>query len=354
MKPTQTHINKDNYISVAKAIGIILMVVGHSGCPIIIHNFIYMFHMPLFFFCSGLFYKNKKTKKELLIFCRKKIKNLYLPYIKWSLIFLLLHNTFYSLNIYNDFYGYLGGDHLYSFEEIVNKAIHILFTMTEHGYLLGGFWFLKTLFLSSLLVATITYLIKKDSTLIDIIAFFLLIISTILLRRFNIQKILFLEDISIIIYSAVFFILGKIFKTYSNVRIYDYKYFIISFFIIILSVSHYKELSMFCGYNKVIPFSITAISGIYMALYISKLVNNTKIKNLMYYIGKNTLIILSLHFLTFKLVSLLQIVIYHLPIKHLAEYPTIENSNSFFWIIYSLAGITIPLLIHYIYDKIKS
>jgi predicted tellurium resistance membrane protein TerC len=43
--------NNCNSITIAKAIGIILMVVGHSGCPQMLSKFIYLFHMPLFFLC---------------------------------------------------------------------------------------------------------------------------------------------------------------------------------------------------------------------------------------------------------------------------------------------------------------
>lgn len=39
---------KNNYISIAKGIGIILMVAGHCRFPYLL-DFIYMFHMPLFF-----------------------------------------------------------------------------------------------------------------------------------------------------------------------------------------------------------------------------------------------------------------------------------------------------------------
>lgn len=52
MKDKVVHVD----ISIAKALGIILMVVGHSGCPEILARFIYLFHMPLFFFCSGYFF----------------------------------------------------------------------------------------------------------------------------------------------------------------------------------------------------------------------------------------------------------------------------------------------------------
>eukprot|EP00825_Cyclidium_porcatum_P037469 TRINITY_DN4140_c0_g1_i2.p3 TRINITY_DN4140_c0_g1~~TRINITY_DN4140_c0_g1_i2.p3 ORF type:complete len:127 (-),score=22.84 TRINITY_DN4140_c0_g1_i2:34-414(-) len=62
---------KDNYISTAKAFGIIFMVMGHSGCPTFLHNIIYAFHMPLFFFCSGFLFTSPKKKKK-----KKKKKNL--------------------------------------------------------------------------------------------------------------------------------------------------------------------------------------------------------------------------------------------------------------------------------------
>lgn len=40
---------------IVRGIGILLVLVGHSGCPIILKKFIYLFHMGLFLFVSGLF-----------------------------------------------------------------------------------------------------------------------------------------------------------------------------------------------------------------------------------------------------------------------------------------------------------
>jgi len=72
--------------------------------------------------------------------------------------------------------------------------------------------------------------------------------------------------------------IGKIFKSQIKPSTYNYKYFLISLFIIILSLIHYNNLSMLCGYNKVFPYSIIATCGIYMTLYISKFINNFNIK----------------------------------------------------------------------------
>ena len=115
--------SRNNYISIAKAIGIILMVVGHSGCPSAIGRFIYMFHMPLFFVCSGYFFKEIANKTSLLTFCRKRIKGLYLPYLKWSLLFLLLHNVFRHFNI--------TGSKIYHAQDYIRQFIRLL-TMTDY------------------------------------------------------------------------------------------------------------------------------------------------------------------------------------------------------------------------------
>jgi fucose 4-O-acetylase-like acetyltransferase len=71
---------RNNYITVAKALGIIMMVIGHSGCPTILGNFIYFFHMPLFFVCSGFFFNEIFEGALLKSFYIKRIKGLYIPY----------------------------------------------------------------------------------------------------------------------------------------------------------------------------------------------------------------------------------------------------------------------------------
>jgi len=42
------------WLDIAKCITIILMVVGHTTIPKILSNFIWAFHMPLFFIASGM------------------------------------------------------------------------------------------------------------------------------------------------------------------------------------------------------------------------------------------------------------------------------------------------------------
>lgn len=78
------------WIDVAKAIGIILVFIGH--CDISgVNSYIYYFHMPLFFIISGLCWNIEKNKTYGFVeFVKKKFKSYVIPYFKICLICLVL------------------------------------------------------------------------------------------------------------------------------------------------------------------------------------------------------------------------------------------------------------------------
>lgn len=125
---------RDLTLDIAKAICIILMVIGHSGCPDYLRRFIYIPYALLFFISGYLL--NNKYLTNLKTGLWRKIKGSYYPFVKWSMIFLLLHNVFAYLHIY---------DTSYSLKENSIKFVRIL-TMTGSEQLLGGFCFLISLF----------------------------------------------------------------------------------------------------------------------------------------------------------------------------------------------------------------
>lgn len=54
---------RDYSYDILKGIGILLVLWGHTMTPAMLHNVIYTFHMPLFFFVSGAFFKNDTLSK---------------------------------------------------------------------------------------------------------------------------------------------------------------------------------------------------------------------------------------------------------------------------------------------------
>ena len=99
-------------------------------------------------------------------------------------------------------------------------------------------------------------------------------------------------------------------------------------------------------WQKVIPYYLSALAGTLMVYSISTVVLKIeKLKKVMVFVGNHTLEILTWHFLSFKLVSLLIIWLYSLPTSRLAEFPVIEEySYDGWWIAYMVIGMFVPLL----------
>lgn len=113
---------------------------------------------------------------------------------------------------------------------------------------------------------------------------------------------------------------------------------------------------MTCGYNKVLPYTIAAISGTFFILYFSHFLENKNFhfKRALYYIGNRTYEILALHIISFKVVSFIIVKIYHMNITHIAEHSVIANIPDIFpwWFIYSIFGVSVPLLLCMVYNSI--
>ena len=346
---------KDNYLSTAKGIGIVLMVIGHCGVPEPFGKFIYQFHMPLFFFCSGYFIKDILTRNDLYKTFLKRFKGIYIKFLCWSLLFLCLHNVFFHLNIYNDIILYRGEPScLYDLSDYVKKAFKIAFSMNEHEQLVRSFWFLKQLFLSSILVSTLIYLtnIITENKHAHIILLFGLFTMT-LISKYNNWTLPAIWDISLVFMSSTYYLSGYIFRKYNILgKLYNITTSIISlsFLIIGLYILPWTNMLEY-SFTTTIPFFITAFSGTILTLNISQALEKNKIKHFLYYLGQNTMVIFTLHMLCFKVGNLIKIAIFDWPTYRLAEFQIIYEHNSLFWIIYTIIGIGLPLLINLFMKK---
>lgn len=334
-------------ISITKAFGIILMVVGHAGCPDVLHYFIYMFHMPLFFIMSGYCFKDKyiTAPKQFVL---RRIKGLYVPYVAYSLLFLLFHNVLFHLNIYNGQYGFNGKvSHLYSLAEFVRRGINIITAMFGHDQLLGGFWFIKALFFGSLVAFLAIKYIRQP-----IVGAALMLVITAVSCLFPIIYIPYIGINNTIFMAAMFVMVGRVLKTI-NIQ------FKVAWIVLVAVCVFVVSLFMPCAVPiaqpnypawKVLPFCICATMGTLMTAGVSSYIakGNGRAKQFLVWIGNNTLSILTWHFISFKLVSLLIIYIYNLPEEQLACFPVIYEYSHLWWIPYSIIGVAVPLLITYI------
>lgn len=85
---------RNRLMDIIRGVLIVLVVVGHSKTDIL-HDIIFLFHMPLFFILSGFFLqKNKLATKDCL---KNKMAALLVPYGVYLLIDFLLIRQDYSI-----------------------------------------------------------------------------------------------------------------------------------------------------------------------------------------------------------------------------------------------------------------
>jgi fucose 4-O-acetylase-like acetyltransferase len=92
-----------DYIDIAKGLGMLTVIWGHINGGFT-NIFVYAFHMPLFFFLSGLVFRADKYNsfKEFAI---RKVKTLIIPYLMFSFITWLVWVA-YNLVFHNDVDSY--------------------------------------------------------------------------------------------------------------------------------------------------------------------------------------------------------------------------------------------------------
>lgn len=138
--------NRDIFIDTVKGWGILLVIWGHSS--LLLFNEIYTFHMPLFFFVSGCFFKWNET---LISFAKKKFSQLLIPYGILFLFSCLLYFLILAISnrLDTDSWSIIKG-----IVPIDNKSINT------------PLWFLYALFWMSLIYYVIRQTLKRNSLIL--------------------------------------------------------------------------------------------------------------------------------------------------------------------------------------------
>lgn len=388
----RTRMKRDETISICKAFGIILMVIGHANCPGPLSNFLYEFHMPLFFIAAGYFFSLKYLDDEAT-FVKKRIKGLYIPFLKWSVFFLVIHNLMFKLGILNEQYGNATGGvtHPYSWHQMQQNLWTMVCAMGGYDqFLNGAFWFFRGLF-----VASIAYLVlfkitnaifnktfvkhftqnNRENNDINATADnqakgygTLAMPITICIIALLIEAWKTLEGLKVInliqggnreILGVFFFGCGFIFKQLKD----KYR---VTWWATILSAATVYIFSRFApssmgwrmDFNRFIALPLPAICGFIMTYNISHQLSkhNGLLKDFLVFCGNNTMCIFVFHIVAYKVVSLIKIWYYDLDYLQIGCHMVIHkySDTDCFWILYSIAGVGIPLAWTWAYRKIST
>lgn len=330
-----------SYIDIAKGIGIFLVIWGHIILSGPGYNFIYAFHMPLFFFLSGfVFSKNKyKNIKEFFV---KKLKTLILPYMVLSILTYL-----YWALIETRFTGSTN---------LVKPFWQIFISQGSGGYMLHNIpmWFVLCLFLLEIIYYFISKL--KNNKIRNTVILLLGITGCFMTLEnnfFDFRKLFWSLEIAFV--ALPFYAIGSELSNRfgkekikeiieSKNKILTIFISVILFIVLLITSNLNPDVSMGTDYlGNFGLFYINAFWGISLTLIISILIKKSK---LFEFLGKRSFFIMATHFPIRKPIVLLFS-------KVLKIGTQVIYSNIFYSLIIAIVTLILEIIIIKILEKIK-
>ncbi len=271
------------WVDYAKAIGITLVVYGHVARGIVAagiemprrfyeltDSIIYSFHMPLFFFLSGMFFfKSYEGRKNGLGFVLSKVDTIFYPYVVWSLV---------QGSVEAELSHYTNGST--SFADVVS----LLWQPRAQ------FWFLYALFLILILAAVIFTWVPRRGALAVFAA-------SILLYVFQSS----LPDGYIFAYVSsefVFFLFGVIFEMYvAPERFFRSGILVVLFIGAVLSQLLFHIYFGFTYEHRGLGSLIVAVFSLLLVINISYFISLSP-NRIVLWIGTSSMAIFLVHVLT--------------------------------------------------------
>jgi polysaccharide biosynthesis protein PslL len=312
---------RNSTIDIAKGIGILTVVLCHNW--ILYHNrdelsrVVFSFHMPLFFFISGLFFKPNQSLSDLV---SSKASGLLKPF------YVVLFGVFITVLIFNP--------------QIANNQTNILHELLGIVYGSGStiswtpLWFLSHLFIVFIFAWVLNkYLLRKlkNGLLKSIFLMLLLFCGVQILNflrdkpidLFGFNNLIFAKDnllrglpfnLDITLVTTTFFLAGYLMAK----KMLDYKFntLLTAIAFIIFAVLHYNfnETIELNGreYGNFIICTLQIISGIYLVFALSFVCSQVHwLNKTLAYLGEASLFILIFHFMPQHLIT--GILQYHFP-----------------------------------------
>lgn len=307
-------------ITYLQIIGVSLVVLGHSlptfnrpTYGTLLFNFIYSFHMPLFFAISGyLFYYTSPYQKNYLQFIKKKAIQLLIPY------FIITTIAYFPKVLLSNYA-------LRPIEFSFNSYLKSLIFPNQNPIIF--FWFLPTIFL----IFLISPILKKVLNSNNVFFYILTTIILILFNQFNPLEGWRFFSMGLVLHYLIFFWIGSLLIMLENklsVSISGKSFTLISFIFTLISSIYFRENSLI--------LMLTNIIGVLMAFSLVSFIK-INLNSKVYLIKKYSyqIYLLSWFPQTFLSIIFVRIGIY--PLTIIAMF---------------LAGIFLPIIISYYISKL--
>ena len=357
--------------TILKAIAIILVVIAHSAAPAYLSNFAYMVGVPAFFVLSGYFFKldNLDNTSDFVI---RRTKTLYLPFIKWGVFFLILHNLFFEVGLLSESYGNAQGGvtHPYNWTQAAQHLWSMVFNMSGYDpFMAGAFWFFRALFLANI---AFIFLFKatrqlgkfKTSTLqvvsVIVLAFLLALWQASMgLHITGVAQGGYRELMGIVLL-GIGFLLRRADETPDSSIWHNPIVMLAASSVVLMILTFVYPISMAAKPGSVLSVPILTVAGTAAFIWLRGLSEfilqlPEKYTQWLQFTGENSLYIFVFHLLAFKVASMIKVGVYQLDWEMVGGHPVVQHElGDGFWLLYIFVGVILPILPVWIWKKITN
>lgn len=143
---------RNSYWDCVKGCAIVSVVLGHGFA--VTHDFVYSYHLALFFFVSGWFYNEDKYGDAPEALFASRIKSTWPKYVTYSFVLILIHlatQNFIGISMVRELFSF-GSAIAYCLESCVFYV---------NDYLAGSMWFVPQIILASTLFGLVVWLSRR-------------------------------------------------------------------------------------------------------------------------------------------------------------------------------------------------
>ncbi len=353
---------RNNKIDVLRGLAIISMVAAHCGIPCT--DYIYLFHMAVFMMAAGYFYSNKNsaTLKAVLKYSYKKVLALYIPYVVVNGAFVLLHNFFVELKLYTydpqfleiGAFGAAWGLVWPYTPRLTAGVLGSVLKFQHEQQLTGASWFLRALFYVSIGHCVIMWLIQKikPDTLRRITLLLLVCCVGAATAAVNKGTLVVPDLYKMLACCYLAYLLGIFVQRVEHLMRYDVVTAVFAFVLLYL-LNPVGDVSLNVGRIHQLGFYIIcSLLGWILLRSVAELLAGP-VSSFFAYAGRYAMSIVFFHFISFKLVTLVVILLRGDNMLLLASFPQLDGAEKGLWIPYTIVGTALPLLLSAVYQPIK-
>lgn len=349
-------IMRETKFSILKALAIIFVVMSHAGTTGWLFNFLFLVHVPAFFLCAGYFFNTKYLTDERT-FVVHRVKGLYLPFLRWSVFFLIIHNLLFYCGILSETYGNAEGGvtHPFTFQQFGQHLWSIVFNMSGYDqFLCGTFWFFRALLLAGIGFLVLFKLLRMSGKFpSDKQAGWGLLLIGLALTAWKVGGGLTVTGVAQGGYRELmgmtFMAAGFLLRQYEVGKWLTWRVAAPSLLVLIVfTVWCPTSMTWNPTFGQFAALPLPAVAGFLCLLYASTWIDKWQgiVRRLLIFIGDNTLYVFAFHLVAFKIVSAVKVAWYSLPWQAVGGHPIVNQpaNNALWTLLYIIVGVAVPLL----------